>query len=78
MVKIVTFKLKNNMFYELKKVKENTYILKSNFNLLSQVNGLSNLLENENFTFLIDSYELTLFESNKNKLKQFIDGCTLV
>lgn len=78
MVKIITFKLKNNMFYELKKVKKNTYILKSNFNLLKQVNGLTDLLESNNFNFLIGDYELILLESDKNKLKDFIDGCTLV
>lgn len=71
-------KIENNLFYELKKVKENTYMLKSTFNLSTQVNGLIDLLENENFTFLLDAYELTLFEKNENKLKNFINGCTLV
>lgn len=75
---MVTFKLKNNLFYSIEKIKKNTYVLKSNFNLLSQVNGLNDLLENENFTFLICEYELNLFDINENKLKEFINGCTLV
>lgn len=78
MVKIITYKLRNNMFYEIKKVKENTYILKSNYNLLTQVNGLIDLLESNNFNFLIGDYDLTLLENDKTKIKNFIDGCTLV
>ena len=72
-------KLNNNLFKSVEQLyNENVYVLKSDYNLLSQVNGLIDLLENENFTFQIDNYELTLFEPNKNKLKEFIDGCTLL
>ena len=71
-------KLKNNLFCSVEQLcNKNVYVLKSIYNL-NQVNGLTDLLENENFNFQIGNYEVTLFEPDINKLKQFIDGCTLM
>ena len=70
-------KLKNNLFYSVEKINKNVYVLKSNFNLNTQVNGLHDYLTANKFDFLISDYELTLF-TNKNKLKEFINGCTLM